>query len=206
LRTACTVLRSIKKTLAYRRNQSYFFIAASNASGSKSNEISKLESGSAPESFLLESCRRCRCESCECDEVGRICGFVAAGTVVACDVAAATAVGRTRGGRNGFFVAAEWGLLLLLLLEDDDENERGTVRVIPSARLVCDGGGCADNDKVEVAAAAVAVADVDEDDVDLPCLTSESVIGTAEAAAAAPFRTLFTAGGNGVGVGCDCCK
>ena len=92
---------------------------------------------------------------------------------------------------------------MLLLLEDDDENERGTVRVIPSARLVCDGGGCADNDKfaveVEVAAAAAA------DDVDLLCLASESVIGTVDAAAA-PFRTLFTAGGNGVGVGCDCCK
>jgi hypothetical protein len=109
-----TVLHSIKKTLAYRHDQSYCFIAASNASGSKSNERSKLESGSAPpEPFLLpSSCRRCRCESreCECDEmVARICGFVtAAGTVVACEAAAADgAAGRGRGGRNGFLVAAE---------------------------------------------------------------------------------------------------
>src|SRR6266576_1748931 len=106
----CTVPHSIKKTLAYSRDQSYCFIAASNASESKSNERSKLESGSAPpEPFLLPSpCRRCCCESCECecDEVvGEICGFVAAArTVAACEAAAA---GRARGGRNGFFVAAE---------------------------------------------------------------------------------------------------
>jgi hypothetical protein len=103
----------------------------------------------------------------------------------------------------------------VLLLDADGENERGTVRVIPSARLdpcpsVCDGGGCADINEVEDAAAvAVADPDVDEDpDSDLPCRTSESVIiGTADAAAVtAPFRTLFTAGGSGVGTGCGCCE
>ena len=56
--------------------------------------------------------------------------------------------------------------------------------------------------------AAAAVADVDEDaDADLPCRASESVIiGTADAAATAPFRTLFTAGGSGVGNWCGCCE
>jgi hypothetical protein len=96
---------SKKKTLAYRHDQSYCFIAASNASGSKSNERSKLESGSALEPFLPlpSSCRRCRCESCECDGVQGICGL-------ACEAAlalAAAAAGRARGGRKGFFVAAE---------------------------------------------------------------------------------------------------
>ena len=95
----------------------------------------------------------------------------------------------------------------MLLLLDDGENERGTVRVIPSARLdpcpcVCDGGGCADINEVEVVEAVVADADAD-----LPCRVSESVIGTADAAAAVaaagvPFRTSFTAGGSGVGTGC----
>ena len=67
--------------------------------------------------------------------VGRICDFVTAvGTVVACEAAAAAdgTAARGRGGRNGFFVAAEWGVLLL---DADGENERGTVRVMPSARL-----------------------------------------------------------------------
>jgi hypothetical protein len=99
--------------------------------------------------------------------------------------------------------------LLLLLDDNDGENERGTVRVIPSARLdpcpcVCDGGGCADINvvEVEIEVAAVAVADVEEDvDVDLPCRASESVFGTADAG---PFRTSFTAGGSGVGAGCGC--
>jgi hypothetical protein len=93
--------------------------------------------------------------------------------------------------------------------DDDDENERGTLRVIPSARLdpcVCDGGRCADIEvEAEVAEAAAAVADVDKD-VDLPCRASGSVIGTANAADAdtdAPFRTSFTAGGSGVGTGCE---
>jgi hypothetical protein len=101
----CTALHSTKKTLRYRHDQSYCFIAASNASGSKSNEISisKLESGSAL--LLSHPCRRCRCESYECDDVRGICGK-AADTIVACD-AGAVAAERARGGRNGFFVAAE---------------------------------------------------------------------------------------------------
>lgn len=108
---------------------------------------------------------------------------------------------------------------MLLNGDDDDDNGRGTLRVIPSARLdtcVCDGGGCADiNDfEVKVAAVAAAVADVDAAaDVDLPCRASDSVIGTAADAAAAaatpaPFRrTSFTVGGSGVGTGtgCNCC-
>ena len=229
MHTQCTVHHTIKKTLAYRHDQSYCFIAASNASGSKSNEISKLESGSPTEPFLPlpSSCRRCRCESCECKEVRGICGFVA-GTgivVVACEAeAAAAAAGRVRGGRNGFLVAAESGVFL----DDDgvdvdDENERGTLRVMPSARLgpcpcVCDGGGCTCADINEVGVVDVAAdADVDEDvDVDLLCRAGEPVIGPADAAAtvvvarAAPFRTPFTAGGGdrgfGTGTGCNCCK
>ena len=98
--------------------------------------------------------------------------------------------------------------MLLVLDDNDDENERGTVRVIPSARLdpcpcVCDAGGCADINEVEaeveVAEAVVAVAD----DVDLPCRASESVTSTADPVA--PFRTSFTAQGSGVG-GCGCCE
>jgi hypothetical protein len=170
--------------------------------------------------LLPSSCRRCRCESCERDEAWGICGF-AAGTVVvvvvvvvvvavACKAAAAARAGRARGGRKGFFVAAEWGVLLNNDedVDDDDGNGRGTVRVIPSARLdpcpwVCDGGVCAGINKVEA------------EDVDLLCQASESVIGTADTTAVvavvvvAPlFRTSFTAGGSGVCTGncCDCCE
>ncbi len=111
----CRVPHPIEKTLAYRHDQSYCFIAASNASGSKSNEISKLESGSDPEPFLLpSSCRRrcccCRCESCECDEVRGICGGFVAEAEEVCGVgdgAGPGAAGRVRGGRNGFLAAAE---------------------------------------------------------------------------------------------------
>jgi len=106
-------------------------------------------------------------------------------------------------------------------LDNDEENERGTVRVIPSARLdpcpcVCDGNGCADINKVEVVEVAdeAAVADVADVDADLPCRASESVIGTADNggdddddAGAAPFRSSFTVVGSGsgvVGTGCGC--
>ena len=86
--------------------QSYGFIAASNASGSKSNARSKLESGSElPGLFESVFCRCC------CDW-----RFVST-----C----------TRGGRNGRFTAAE-----CCAFEDevDAGANKAALRVIPSAR------------------------------------------------------------------------
>jgi hypothetical protein len=91
-----------------------------------------------------------------------------------------------------------------LLLDD----EIGTLRVMPSARLdpcVCDGGGSADINELEEVAAAPAVA------VAAPCRGGDSAIGTADSAPAIPFddrpSRSAVAGGSGVGagMGCVCC-
>ena len=87
-----------------------------------------------------------------------------------CGTAAGVAAGRGRGGRNGFLVTAERRVLL------DDES--GTLRVMPSARLdpcVCDDdGGNADINEVEAVAVVAAV--------DVPCRGSDSAIGTGDPA------------------------
>ena len=88
------------------KSQSYGLIAASNASGSKSNASSKLESGSEPPGlFVSVFCHRC-------------CDWLFVGTC-------------TRGGRNGRFTAAECSTF-----EDgvDADADKDAERVIPSAR------------------------------------------------------------------------
>lgn len=81
------------------------------------------------------------------------------------------------------------------------DDESGTLRVMPSARLdpsVCDGGGSADINEVEEMEVEAAA--------DVPCRGSDSANGTADPDAAIPFGSPSSsaAGGCGVGAGMGC--
>src|SRR6266850_5713008 len=115
------------------KHQSYSFIAASRASGSKSKEISKLESGSAPAPFFASPACRFRAGlegGVEVEVAAAAIEEGRRGTVVA------VAAGFVRGGRNGFLTPAEYRGCGVL--------DGGALRVMPSARLdppcVCDAG------------------------------------------------------------------
>ena len=94
------------------------------------------------------------------------------------------------GGRNGFLAATQRRVLL--------DDERGTARVMPSARLdpcVCDGGGSADINEVDgMEAAAIA---------DVLCRGSDSANGTADPDTALPFDELSSSCVGGCDVGAD---
>ena len=135
---------------APHRNQSNFFIAASSASGSKSNERSKLESGSAAP--LFPSPCRFRDDLESCGEVEVAAAAAAGEGKRGTGALLAPGADRARGGRNGFFAAAEWGVL---------DGARSTLRVMPSARLdpcACDAGSGRSAGVTEV---EVEVADVE---------------------------------------------
>ena len=140
------------------KNQSYFFIAASKASGSKSNEISKLESGSAPApSFASPPCRFRA-------------GLVAAAVTIEGETRD-TVAGLGRGGRNGLLTAEEYcgcGVL-----------DGGTMRVMPNARLdpcACDAGSAGTIEvEVEVAEVELVVVEVqrrESGDLDLEVVSA----------------------------------
>lgn len=169
------------------QTQSYFFIAASNASGSKSNEISRLESGSVP--ALFPSSCRCWARLNSCEEV------VAEG-----NRDAGAGVGRARGGRNGFLIPAECDVL------DDDERD-DTLRVMPSARLdACTCCDCGSADVIKVEAERV---DVDVD-ADVRCRGSDCnscvVIGAGDPSPLDDTPSIAAAGGGRVGAGTGCCE